>query len=133
MQPQQTNSDFASMKLHPSRFTFSLPHILMPTLARIYSYQNTSMNHQKLVERIAQKTGITPAETTTMLASCIDMLLQEVAQGNTVSIQGFGNFELKEKSQRKIYNPSTKEFNTIPAKQTLGFRPSNLLKEKIKN
>jgi len=90
------------------------------------------MNNQELTAKLVEKTGLSAAEVAKFQAACIEKVLDEIAQGNTVSFQGFGNFELKEKAQRKMYNPTKKEFNVIPARQTVGFRPSTVLKEKIK-
>jgi len=63
----------------------------------------------------------------------VDKITEALAQGNSVSMYGFGNFEIKEKGARKMFNPTTKQYRVIPAKWTLGFRPSPILKEKITN
>jgi nucleoid DNA-binding protein len=54
-----------------------------------------------------------------------------VREGKVVSIQGFGNFELKEKAERKIYSPSTKSFNIIPSKRVINYKMSPVLKDRI--
>lgn len=90
------------------------------------------MNNQQLNAQLSRKSGITAIEAAALQTACIDKIIEEISKGNTVLLQGLGNFDLKEKSERKMYNPTTKDYKVIPARQTLGFRPSNVLKEKIK-
>ncbi len=90
------------------------------------------MNNQQLNAQLSRKSGITAIEAAALQTACIDKIIEEISKGNTVLLQGLGNFDLKEKSERKMYNPTTKDYQVIPARQTLGFRPSNVLKEKIK-
>lgn len=80
---------------------------------------------------MATKTGLSSIEISELQAACADIIITQVAEGNTVAFSGFGTFEQKEKPERKMYNPTTKETMMIPARQTLGFRPSATLKEKL--
>ena len=41
------------------------------------------------------------------------------------------NFEKKEKAERKIYNPASKEFKVVPCKVVANFKMSPVLKDKI--
>lgn len=90
------------------------------------------MTQRELTQRLAEKTGVSSIETANLQAELIEQIIAQIAAGNTVAIQGFGTFELKERAERKMYNPNTKEFQTISARQTAGFRPSTTLKDKIK-
>jgi nucleoid DNA-binding protein len=89
------------------------------------------MTHKEFTKLMMEKTSLSSIEIAELQAACSDLIIQQVAQGNTVVFSGFGTFEQKEKPERKMYNPTTKEFKTIPARQTLGFRPSNTFKEKL--
>lgn len=91
------------------------------------------MTQRELTERLAEKTKLDPNLVEQLQTACIDFITDALGEGNAISLQGFGNFELKEKSARKMFNPTTKQYNVIPAKWTVGFRPSPVLKEKFKN
>ena len=90
------------------------------------------MNNKEFAQRLVKKTGLSAKQITELQSVLIDNVVEEVRQGNVVSLQGFGNFELKEKAARKMYNPTTQETVIIPARYTLGYKPSNTLKDKIK-
>ncbi|MBR2192660.1 MAG: HU family DNA-binding protein [Bacteroidaceae bacterium] len=90
------------------------------------------MNNKEFAMRLAKKTGLSAQQIADLQNAFIDSVVSEVRQGNVVSLQGFGNFELKEKAARKMYNPTTQETVIIPARYTLGYKPSNTLKDKIK-
>lgn len=89
------------------------------------------MTHQEFINQIATKMEIDSTAVEYLKKVYLDKITEALAQGNSVSMYGFGNFELKEKSARKMFNPTTKQYSIIPAKWTLGFRPSPILKERI--
>jgi len=91
------------------------------------------MTQHELTERLAEKTKLDPSLVEQLQATCIGFITDTLAECNAISLQGFGNFELKEKSARKMFNPTTKRYKVIPAKWTVGFRPSPVLKDKFKN
>lgn len=89
------------------------------------------MTHQEFINQMATKMEIDSTAVEYLKKVYLDKITEALAQGNSVSMHGFGNFELKEKGARKMFNPTTKQYSVIPAKWTLGFRPSPILKEKI--
>jgi DNA-binding protein HU-beta len=58
-------------------------------------------------------------------------VLSDVAEGDSVTIQGFGSFDAREKARRKIYNPTSKTYIVVPPKKTLGYKMSAALKERL--
>ena len=89
------------------------------------------MNNKEFIDKVSQKTNFGVADVKDLSASLIATLVQEVVNGNTITVQGFGTFEPREKARRKIYNPTTKTFNVIPPKKTIGFKMSATLKERL--
>lgn len=89
------------------------------------------MTNRQLITSLAKTTGLSTIETSDLLANCVDQIISEVADGNSVAMSGFGTFELREKQARRMYNPTTKDYVEIPSRQVLGFRPSALIKTKI--
>lgn len=89
------------------------------------------MTQKELTDMLSEKTGMEAAQAERCLDTCAHLIAEALADGNSVSLQGFGNFDLKEKGARKMFNPTTRSYKEIPAKWTAGFRPSPVLKEKF--
>ena len=66
------------------------------------------------------------------MSSLLSDMTQELQEGNVVTIQGFGTFEVKKKAERITVNPTTKQRMLVPPKLVLAYRPSGQLKEKFK-
>ena len=66
------------------------------------------------------------------MSSVLSDMTQELQEGNVVTIQGFGTFEVKKKAERITVNPTTKQRMLVPPKLVLAYRPSGQLKEKFK-
>lgn len=91
------------------------------------------MTNKTFIQSLAQRLNMDEAEVEEMTEQFVGTFVQEVLKGGLVSVQGFGNFEMKEKAERKMYNPSTKTFKVIPGKNVLGFKMSATLKSRINN
>ena len=65
------------------------------------------------------------------MSSLLSDMTQELQEGNVVTIQGFGTFEVKKKAERITVNPTTKQRMLVPPKLVLAYRPSGQLKEKL--
>lgn len=89
------------------------------------------MNNRTFIDQMAKKLGSDADELQQRVDTFVQTLLSEVKAGNSITVKNFGVFEQKTKGERKIYNPTTKSFNIIPAKQTIGFKMGAALKEKI--
>lgn len=66
------------------------------------------------------------------MSSVLSVMTQELQEGKTIAIQGFGTFEVKKKMERISVNPSTQQRMLIPPKLVLTYKPSITLKEKFK-
>lgn len=89
------------------------------------------MTNTEFIKSLSEKTGMTAEQLEPMVAQFIGAFARELASGRVVSVQGFGNFESREKSERKMYNPTTKSYKIIPKKVSLNFKMSATLKDKI--
>ena len=54
-----------------------------------------------------------------------------LAKGESVSLVGFGNFEVKHRPERQGRNPSTGEAMTIKASNVVNFKVGKALKEAV--
>jgi len=66
-----------------------------------------------------------------MVELLFDVMKSTLESGERLKITGFGNFEVKQKADRRGRNPQTGEEITIEARKILTFKPSNMLKESI--
>ncbi len=57
---------------------------------------------------------------------------EQLQNNNQISLQGFGSFEVRKKTERISVNPTNKQRMLVPPKLVLTYRPSNLLKDKFK-
>lgn len=90
------------------------------------------MNNKEFISELSRKLGSTNKDTAQLVASAISVMTQELQEGKTIAIQGFGTFEVKKKLERISVNPTTQQRMLIPPKLVLSYKPSTNLKEKFK-
>lgn len=90
------------------------------------------MNNKDFTSELSRRLGYTIKDTSELMYSLLSDMTQELQEGNVVTIQGFGTFEVKKKAERITVNPTTKQRMLVPPKLVLAYRPSGQLKEKFK-
>lgn len=90
------------------------------------------MNNKEFISEISRRLNYSNKDATRLVSSVINIMTQELQDGNTIAIQGFGSFEVKKKLERVSVNPITQQRLLIPPKLALTFKPSLTLKDKIK-
>ena len=73
------------------------------------------MNKGELVDAVAAKTNITKKQTDEIISAFLSVVTEAVANGEKITLVGFGSFERRERSEREGRNPKTNEPMTIPA------------------
>jgi DNA-binding protein HU-beta len=91
------------------------------------------MNRQELIEIIAANTEASKAATTRFLDSFITTVQQEVAQGGTVKLTGFGVFEKAAVAARTGRNPRSGTAIAIPATFKPKFTPGAAFKGLVRD
>jgi len=86
------------------------------------------MTKADIVERITNESGFTRMESMDLIESVLEIIKDTLESGETLKISGFGNFVVKEKSDRRGRNPQTGEEINIEARKVLTFKPSAMLK-----
>jgi len=89
------------------------------------------MTKADIVERVAEKCGISKKDSIDMVESVFSVLKATLENGEDIKISGFGKFEVKNKHERKGRNPQTGESIIIDARRILSFKPSTILKESL--
>lgn len=90
------------------------------------------MTQKQFINELAKNAGMTTTEASDTLEQFAAIITDCIVNDQSVMLQGFGSFEKKTKAERKMYNPSTKTYHVIPGSTTIAFKPSTLLKEKLK-
>ena len=80
-------------------------------------------------ERIQVNIDLSKKSSLDMLELVLSVMKDALATGEKIKISGFGNFEVKQKKDRKGRNPQTAETITIEARKILSFKPSMLLRQ----
>ena len=90
------------------------------------------MNNKEFISELSRRFVYTNKDTTQLVSSVISIMTQQLQDGNTVAIQGFGTFEVIKKLGCISINPATQQRMLIPPKLVLTYKPSAILKEKFK-
>ncbi len=89
------------------------------------------MNKGELVDAVAVKANITKKQADQVISAFLEVVTEAVANGEKVTLIGFGSFERRERSEREGRNPKTKETITIPATKVPAFSAGKQFKEKV--
>lgn len=80
------------------------------------------MNKNELVAAIAEKSGLTKADSKKALDGVIAAITDALKAGDKVALVGFGTFSVAQKEARTGINPATKQAIEIPAKKVAKFK-----------
>ena len=100
----------------------------MPRIT-IYTEQR-NMNNKEFIADLATKLDEKAKETQRLASIFSTVFAESLEEGDSLSLQGFGTFE--KKLERIVTNPTNKQRMLVPPKLALSFKPSNILKDKIK-
>lgn len=90
------------------------------------------MDNKSLIDKIAQGTGRTREEVQRMMESLVKLVGAAAADMDTVSVPSFGQFEPRKREERTATHPSSGARLLLPPKIVLTFKPSALLKTRIR-
>lgn len=90
------------------------------------------MNKSDLINAIAEKSGLTKADSKAALEAAVEAISAALAAGEKVALVGFGTFSVAEKAARTGINPRTKEAIEIAARKAVKFKQGAELAEKVK-
>jgi integration host factor subunit alpha len=89
------------------------------------------MTKADIVEVVHNRTGFSKKESSEAVESILEILKEELEEGEKVKLSGFGNFVIRQKDVRKGRNPKTGQEMEITARRVLTFKPSQKLKDYI--
>ena len=89
------------------------------------------MRKQDLVREVAEATGQNETASTKAVNAVFSAIESALADGDEVTISGFGSFKVVERSARQGRNPQTGASITIDARKSPVFRPGTQLKRAV--
>lgn len=90
------------------------------------------MRKPELAAAIAEKADLTKEKASEVITVITEQIAQALAKGETVSLIGFGSFEVRSRAARQGKNPRTGEVIQIAAAKVPAFKPGKGLKDAVK-
>lgn len=90
------------------------------------------MDNKQLLDTLSKRMGRSNVDVNKLMDALITTVKERCGELDSIAIPGFGTFEAKKKLERIVVNPGTGKRMLVPPKITISFKPSTLLKTKIK-
>ena len=90
-----------------------------------------NVNKEEFVCQLADKYGYTKKSAAELIDAFTSTILDNIALGNTVSIYGFGCFDIIERKERSVISPKDGERVSIPAHWVPRFYPGARMKDAV--
>ena len=89
------------------------------------------MNKRELVEAVAADTGVGRSAAGAAVDAVLEALSSSLAAGESVTVPGFGTFEVRERAARTGRNPRTGAAIEIAASRVPVFRAGKALRDAV--
>lgn len=89
------------------------------------------MNKAELVEKVAGEVGLTKKDVNNVVDAMTSAITDSLANGEKVTLVGFGTFQVQKRKARQGVNPQTGQKISIPAKDVPKFKPGRSLREAV--
>lgn len=89
------------------------------------------MNQTELIQQVAEEANLTKTQTQDVVRALLKTIVKVVADGDKVTLVGFGSFEPKVRSAREGRNPQTGETLQIPAATVPAFSAGKTFREAV--
>lgn len=91
-----------------------------------------AMDSKTFIETLSEKLGEGVDDVNELTAGLIKVITQSALDMDSVVIPSFGNFEVRKRKERISVHPATGKRLLIPPKMVIGFKPSSILKNRLK-
>jgi integration host factor subunit alpha len=88
-----------------------------------------SLTKQDITNALVKKTELTQTQALVLTNQFFDQIIETLKNGEEVKLSSFGNFVVREKSQRPGRNPKTGEEVIISARKVVTFKAGPKLKK----
>ncbi len=89
------------------------------------------MTKTELISAVAERTDSTKKNAEAAVNALFAAITDELAKGEKVSIVGFGTFEVRDRKEKQVINPQTKQMMTAPASKAPAFKAGQALKNAV--
>ncbi len=89
------------------------------------------MNKTEFIEKLADNLELPKSQTAVLLEGVIDLIKRELKRGGSITLTGFGTFEVRKRKARKGRNPKTGEVINIKASKAPAFKAGKVLKDAV--
>lgn len=89
------------------------------------------MNKTELIAAVAEKAEISKKDSEKALKAFIDVVTDELKNGEKIQLVGFGTFEVSERAAREGRNPQTGKTMKIAACKAPKFKAGKALKDAV--
>jgi nucleoid DNA-binding protein len=89
------------------------------------------VNKNELIAHVADQSGSSKTDAATAVDAVLDAIADQLAEGNSVVLAGFGTFETRDRAARTGRNPQTGETIEIAASTSAAFKPAAALKRRV--
>lgn len=90
-----------------------------------------SLTKAEMAEKLYEELGLNKREAKDLVEMFFEQIRNCLENNEQVKLSGFGNFDLRDKSQRPGRNPKTGEEIPISARRVVTFRPGQKLKSRV--
>lgn len=92
---------------------------------------STTLTKADMVEHLFEEVGLNKREAKDLVEMFFEEIREALQTGRNVKLSGFGNFMLRDKTQRPGRNPKTGEEIPVTARRVVTFRPGQKLKQRV--
>jgi len=92
-----------------------------------------ALTKAEVAEHLYEKVGLSKRDAKDMVEIFFEEIRETLEDGEQVKLSGFGNFDLRVKSERPGRNPKTGEDIPISARKVVTFRPGQKLKSRVED
>lgn len=91
------------------------------------------MDNKTLMDNLANETGWKREDVQEAINDFCKLLAEHCIEMDSILVPGFGQFEPKKRKERITVHPSSGKRLLVPPKLVVGFKPSTILKSKIRS
>ena len=90
------------------------------------------MDAKTFINTLSERLDRDPEDVAMLVRELGVLLAEKIKEGDSVSVPGFGSFEPKMRAERVTSHPSTGKKILVPPKMSLVFKPSAIMRQKVR-
>lgn len=90
------------------------------------------MSWQKMKDRVADRSGVSKADTNRVLSSLLELVLEDLVAGETVVLPKIGSLSRRWRKQRIVRSIHSARKRPVDANWAAGFRSSSVLRDRLR-